>query len=421
MKCNAWTIALIGAGLVSVPAITRADEATNAVLTALSATTISGYVDTSAEWNPGRGDANLPPFGYNNGKADGFNLDYVGLILEKDVAAADTWGAGYKVDVLLGPDANLFATQSINSSGKSDFGVKQAYVALHAPVGNGLDLKVGVWDTIIGYEVFYTANDPNFTRSYGYSMEPTTHTGVLGTYQVCETVTANFGVADAFGPTVNQRTDETSANSGFNESFKTYMGSLTFTAPTNMAWLGGSTLSGCIISGWNSGLLNTAASISSEVATFGEKETSYYFGATLNTPFSWLKGGLAADMLDPHNDAHGKDWVVGAYLTVQATEKLSFNGRAEYMENNNVDSLFVNSYGLSTVSHRTTELTATAQYDLWKNVLSRVEFRWDHDAGGQGVWGGTVPYGTAGTVTPGPGEGGKKNELLFLANVVYKF
>jgi len=420
MKCNAWTLALIGAGLVSVPAVTRADEATNSVLTALSATTISGYVDTSAEWNPGRGNANQPPFAYNAGKADGFNLNYVGLVLEKDVVPTDSWGAGYKVDLLFGPDADAFATQSALSTGKSDFAVKQAYVALHAPVGNGLDFKLGVWDTIIGYEVFYTANDPNFTRSYGFSMEPTTHTGALATYQVCDAVSASFGVADGFGPSINQRADQVPGTTTFNESFKTYMASMTYTAPTNMAWLGGSTLSGCIINGWNSGL--AASSVAAGTPpVFGENETSYYLGATLNTPLTWLKAGLAWDLLDPHNDASGKDWVIGGYLAAQATEKLSFNGRFEYMENNNVDTLFVNALGAQTVPHRVTELTATAQYDLWKNVLSRLEFRWDHDAGGAGVWGGTVPYGTAGTVAPGPGEGGKKNELLFLANVVYKF
>jgi hypothetical protein len=44
-------------------------------------------------------------------------------------------------------------------------GIKQAYVLLHAPVGNGLDFRVGVWDTIIGYEMTDSVNNPNYTRS----------------------------------------------------------------------------------------------------------------------------------------------------------------------------------------------------------------------------------------------------------------
>ena len=41
MKLNAWTVGLIGAGLVSLPAVMQAEERTNAVLSALSSTTIS--------------------------------------------------------------------------------------------------------------------------------------------------------------------------------------------------------------------------------------------------------------------------------------------------------------------------------------------------------------------------------------------
>jgi Putative beta-barrel porin-2, OmpL-like. bbp2 len=424
MKCNAWTLALIGAGLVSLPAVTRADESTNTVLTALSATTISGYVSTSAEWAPGPNAQNQVPIPYNNKKTDGFNLDVVKLTIAKDVVPTDSWGAGYKVDLLFGPDANTLGSQSSTATAAADFGIDQAYVALHAPVGNGLDFKVGVWNTIIGYEVFDSPSNPNFTHSWGYSLEPTVHTGVLATYQLCEAVTASFGIANSFGNSINGR------STFAQESFKTYMGSLTFTAPTNMAWLGGSTLTACIINGNNASTLVGVNAVTG-APVFGENQTSYYLGATMNTPLTWLTLGMALDMVDYHNDASGKSWVAGGYIHAQATEKLSFNGRFEYMENNNTSTFFYNSLDAITIPRRATELTATVQYDLWKNVLSRVEARWDHDAGGTGVWGGTTENGTGaiagggssvGTVGPtGPGEGGRRNQYLLLANIVYKF
>ena len=55
-----------------------------------------------------------------------------------------------------------------------DFAIKQAYVALRAPVGNGLDFKVGVFDSIMGYESTEAINNPNFTRSWGHTFEPST-------------------------------------------------------------------------------------------------------------------------------------------------------------------------------------------------------------------------------------------------------
>ena len=51
MKVNKWTLGLAALGLVSLPAGTQAEEKMNSVWTALSSTTISGYVDTSGIWN----------------------------------------------------------------------------------------------------------------------------------------------------------------------------------------------------------------------------------------------------------------------------------------------------------------------------------------------------------------------------------
>jgi hypothetical protein len=109
------------------------------VQTALSSTTISGYVATSAQWNLGTGNANLPNYKFGGAdKADGFNLDVVQVRIEKPLDEAE-WAAGYRVDLWAGPDANTLNTGSTLSTGSSDFAVRQAYVALRTPVGNGLD------------------------------------------------------------------------------------------------------------------------------------------------------------------------------------------------------------------------------------------------------------------------------------------
>jgi len=403
MKCNQWTVALLGAGLVSLPSISSAEEKPNSIVTALSTTTLSGYVDTSAEWNPGTGSQNTPGYAFSQGKADGFNLDVVKVTLEKPIDQADNWGAGYKVDLVMGPDADGLNTSSTGSS--ADFGVKQAYVALHSPLGNGLDTKIGVWDTIIGYEVFEAGNNPNFTRSWGYSMEPTTHTGVQSTYVFCESFSATAGVANTFGPTINQR--PTNNDGSYRESYKTYMGSVTFTAPTNAGVLAGSTLTGCIINGWNSALGGQ------------NSETHYYAGGTMNTPVTGLKLGAAFDYVDARiQDAD--TWALAGYIGFQATEKLSLYGRAEYMKNQKFFTKTVDlvpgddttATAVPTAPRKVVTLTGTVQYDLWKNVLSRVEVRWDHSVSGEGVWGNTIP---------GTGIGNEKNAVVLAANVIYKF
>ena len=53
MKFNKWTMGLAAVGVVSLASAARADEPMEQVHTALSQTTLSGYVDTSAMWNTG--------------------------------------------------------------------------------------------------------------------------------------------------------------------------------------------------------------------------------------------------------------------------------------------------------------------------------------------------------------------------------
>ena len=171
MKFNKWTMGLAAVGAVSLASVAKAEE--HAVMTSLANTTISGYVDTSVQWNWGSPKSVAPAYAFSSGKADGFNLNVVKLTLEKPLDESE-WAAGYRADLLFGPDAVGWNPSANSTDPGSDFAIKQAYVALRVPVGgNGIDLKIGTFDTIIGYEVFEAGNNPNFTRSYGYSIEPT--------------------------------------------------------------------------------------------------------------------------------------------------------------------------------------------------------------------------------------------------------
>lgn len=390
MPMNRRTSVLLAAGVISLARMVRAEEHVS-VSTALTGTTISGFVDTSAQWNFGTGNRNNPAYSFGGDtKADGFNLNVVQVSLAKPQDDSP-WAAGYNVDLWFGPDANTLASQASGMPG-SDFGVRQAYVALRTPVGNGIDWKAGVFDTIIGYEVLASGNNPNFTRSWGFTVEPTTHTGIQGNYKLNDCVSFCACVANTFGPTINGRAFPTGngapASGTLSEAFKTYMGSLALTAPTNWGWAAGSTLSAGVINGYNS--------------SPGDSQTSWYLGGTLATPVAGLKLGAAVDYVDLHHPPAGAGdnlWVIGGYASYQATEKLSFNGRGEY---------FVTDGGAG-LDTKLCEFTLTAQYDLWKNVLSRLEFRWDHSDSGPA-------FGEDSSGSPN-----RKNAFMLVANVIYKF
>ncbi|HEX4265319.1 MAG TPA: outer membrane beta-barrel protein [Verrucomicrobiae bacterium] len=424
MKFNKWTLGLAAVGLVSLNSAANADDAAPAstVLTALSSTTLSGYVDTSAQWNLGTGNANTPRTTFGGaGKADGFNLNVVQLSLDKPLDESE-WASGYHVDLWLGPDAGGLGTQSsgFGESGGSDFAIRQAYVTLRTPVGNGLDWKIGVFDTVIGYESLASPNNPNYTHSYGFTIEPTTHTGILGTYKINDMLNVSAGIANTFGPTINEKAQGPNASSGENnhaESYKTYMASVAFTAPSSWGWVGGSTLSAGVVNGFNSGAGEGG----------GGAQTSFYAGATVNTPLTALKLGASLDYLnqwdksrafgagaDPGFSGDGSAWAGALYASYQATEKLSLNLRGEFLDDS--AGVIADNTAFGQNRAKIWAATATAQYDLWKNVITRVEFRWDHSDGSK-------QFGANSNTSAGPGTGGpsRKNAYLLAAQVIYKF
>ena len=404
MKFNKWTVGLAAIGVVSLASAVRADEKMSQVQTALSNTTLSGYVDVAAQWNPGTDSGpantagNIPAYAF--AKNDGFSLNAVDIALDKPMDESP-WASGYHVELMFGPNS---VPNSPGVLGGNTANIRQAYVSLRTPVGNGIDWKVGVFDTIIGYESSSDPLNPNYTRSYGYSIEPTTHTGVLATYKVCDELSMSAGVADSsniasFTPAIN-------GTSTF-ESQKTYMGLIVLTAPDSFGPMKGATLTFGAINSVNS----------SPGVVFSGTRSSYYAGLTLPTPSNKVKFGAAFDYLNINTSGGGNNddvWVAGLYTTIQPTDKLSFNFRGEIVDGTEIG-FGGNPLGLgglpAYIGHYAGEITATVQYKMWENVLSRVEFRWDHvDNNAFGYSQGTVP-----------GAPMKENDFMLALNLIYQF
>jgi hypothetical protein len=393
---NPWTTALVTAGIISAASVALAEEAANPVMTALQSTTISGYVDTSAIWLTGsqaKPCPRMPGRSFDgSAKQNNFNLDVVSLTIQKGLDETTSWAAGYNVTLLFGPDANTLNTLSYPTSswvsGSSDFAIKNAYVELQAPVGNGLRAKIGVWDTVVGYEVFEAGNNPNFSRSYGYYLEPIVHTGVLLSYDVNEILSLNAGIADngVGSNNINQRagpaTDGTVSRGVF-----TYLGSVTLTAPDSAGFLAGAQLTGGIV---DTGVYQN------------QNQLNYYAGLTMPLPIDRLSLGVSYDYLG--GDESGWANALAGYLVYGATDKLTLAGRIEWANGS------PGTYGTG----RTKEddefigVTGTVDYRLWANTITRLEVRWDQDlADGPPAFGGAK----------NPAE----NVISVALNVIYNF
>ena len=405
MKINKWTQVLLGVGLVSIPAVTHAEEQLSQLRTELTSTTISGYVDTTATWKFGDGNANMPGRTYDGADTqDGFNLNVVSITFAKPLDESE-WAAGYTVQTLMGPGAVKRGTRSIAGGPGGDFAFNEAVVLLRVPVGNGIDFKVGQFGTYNGYEAYDTYKNPNWSRSYGFFIESSAHTGVSATYKLCDTVTIMGGVGNMAG--FNNAVDA-KYNAALSESEKAYLGMITFTAPESFGGLKGASLS----AGYTGGAQGAATSWWQE---------NYYVGMSLPTPISGLAVGLAFDYTTGMQYDHSYAESIAAYLSFQVTEKLKLNTRADWAKGNNGSAVggYHGAFGYTSATDDKNELfsvTCTADYALWKNVISRLEFRWDTALTDDAPFGGTAaaPGGTA-LLT------GDESAVSLTANFIYQF
>ena len=404
MKVNQWTLGLAAAGVISFGAVAQAEEKpSNQVLTAVSSTQISGYVSTSTHWNPGQSTGFARPAdgsSYLAGKGDGFNLDVIQLTISKPLDETE-WSAGYVAELWMGPDAGVLGN-TLGGGEAGSLSLAQGYIALNIPVGNGLVLKVGTFNTIIGYEGNNSPDNPNYSRSYAYTFGPFQHEGVVATYKVCDGFTATAGVANAQNTGLGLRRTV--------QSQKTYMAAVSLTAPDSWGFLKGGVLNAGVVDG----------AVDDDGAGAAETQ-NIHVSATIPTPWETITTGAALDIL--RTDTAADTMAIAGYVSFNnvGIEKLKLNTRVEYFDNGSgavgLGGAALAGRGSASVAGagaaEILATTITADYQLWANVISRLEYRWDHDLSG----GAHLP----GNVSSGPVAGGNNNAHLIALNLIYKF
>jgi hypothetical protein len=283
------------------------------------------------------------------------------------------------VDLMFGPDVNGVngtPDTTVGGSDVSSASLRQAYVDLRAPVGTGLGFKVGRFDGVLGYESTDSFKNPNYTRSYGYTMEPTEHTGVLAHYNFTEWLAADAGVANTVytSATINQKSTT--------ESKKAYLGLLTLTAPKSWGFLADD---------------NLVFGIDHGPGTDRDR-THLYAGSTLYTPLKGLTLGVAYDASFHQDNNTGYASAIGGYVAFKPEQsKWGTALRAEYAKGDFLG------FNAEDSQDKVFAVTGTVSYDLWANVLTRAEIRWDHDLNSNNA------------------INGQDNAIELLANLVYKF
>ena len=376
MKMNKWTMGLAAAGVVSLASAAQAEE--NSVLTALSSTVISGSVEASYV-----GGFSTNNNMHNNG---GFEANGASLDIGSPLGGGD-YSASYNVGLLFGNRAGAFARNS------DDHLLRNANIGMNLPFGNGVDLTLGLFDTTVGYEVEASASNPNVMRSYGYQLEPRTHTGLLAATEITEGLSVSAGLINGFDSSDGEDT-EGHADLG-------YVLGADFTLPDSLGFLGGSTLYVGYVDGSDEGQGVLQSNGTTAINT--DDNTLLYIGASVNTPIEGLAVGIAYDDREYSDGAEADSAAVYATYSLSDDASISLRYDNGTLEKGTNEDSFDN-------------LALTLDYSIWENVTTRLELGWESGYDGPGVG-----YGGAGDKFADSGQDGEADSSYFALNAFYSF
>jgi len=266
---------------------------------------------------------------------------------------------GFGIDLAYGASADRLRNGGFGiNSGDASF-LYQAYAEYLAPIGNGLLVKGGRFETLLGAEVFRQDQNLNVTRGLVYAMQPTSHTGLLLSGEVGAGITLAAGVAN---DTTNTMADS--------DRDKAVLGQI--------AWSGET--AGLAVNAYSGGdVLNpfstyNASGITTGVGRDGDRLTILDVVATwdpsdqlaiwANFDYFWTRKEGPATSTDYWGVAAGGRYGVTDAMGVGVRGEVARSGKPA-----NFNTLLW-------------EVTATLDYALTDNLKTLLEVRYDRGSGG---------------------------------------
>jgi hypothetical protein len=292
---------------------------------------------------------------------EGWSFNMAELSIKKDPSDARPWGFGLVITG--GTDAQknhvigIFRDDDDAFPFRNTFplDLQEAYASYKFPVGNGLTLKAGKFVTLLGYEVIESPLNLNFSRSNLFVFSaPFTHVGALLSYPVVD------GLTLTAGPVVGWDVADD------NNDAMSVMGQIAFTGIKDL------TTSFNFITGPEQfdRKSNPRTVLDLVVNYTGIKGLT--LGANLDWGFEVDEASLRGSGTRSGNDAHW--WGYALYAAYDWTEKLRTALRFGYFK----DADGVRTLAVAPGSKVSLyDVTATAQYKVWRGLVGRVEYRHD--------------------------------------------
>ncbi len=164
---------------------------------------LSGFVDVAYTQNFNNPSTNLNQLHIFDTNANAFMPHLAQIMLERpaDAAGSGFDRAGFRARLNFGLDARVTRARTNFQPGTSnnELDFQELYAEYIVPVGNGLKVQVGKINTLLGYEVINSWENPNFSRTFMFGLSQAfTTTGVRFTYQFHPMVTASIGLINGW-------------------------------------------------------------------------------------------------------------------------------------------------------------------------------------------------------------------------------
>lgn len=157
-----------------------------------------GYVDASYTQNfnnPKNSGPNANHLRIFDGDSNSFRPHMAQIVFEKEGTngATATERAGFRAKLNFGDDAKFTGGDG------DDVDFQELYAQFVAPIGNGLDIRFGRMNTLVGYEVIESPYNLNFSRSWLFGLgQPFTTTGIRLSYPISDNLSVSVGAINSF-------------------------------------------------------------------------------------------------------------------------------------------------------------------------------------------------------------------------------
>jgi len=311
--------------------------------------TINGFVDASYVYNfeqPGTRANALRAFDV---ESNSFTPHMFQLSFEK--AVTEDSPIGFRADLAFGEDAEAIGSAGLGSTA-DEFDLMQAYVATELPVGNGIGVHFGKFTTLLGGEVIESKDNWNFSRSFLFFYAiPFTHTGVRFTYPLSDTLGFTLGLNNGW-----DIVDE-------NNNGKSIESQIAWAPADNFSI----TVSN-IVGPEQADDSDDMRTVTDVIIAWDATEKLSFM---LNGDFGWEENLIVPT---PGTEDDTNWWGGAAYGRYQLTDWWAIAVRGEFFRDR--DGIRTGSVASPTIQDLW-EVTATNEFNLYKDVIARLEYRHD--------------------------------------------